>query len=221
MNRFMSRAAVAALVAGVLAGCGAAHQAPPTGPTAANLTATTLEVTEPPVPLARLQSILLTRGDLPSGFTPAPSNEPGDTTAGGPLRACGQMTVDTSGAAAQVTRTFVRSQDHLRLVLYVIDFPTAASASASVAGLGSLGRQCHQPGVTPTQPAAVGEEVAGLHQAVPQSLPAQQVNIVLIRSGPIVASIRLSAPAPSPTAGATMDAAVRAVGTKLAVGTGG
>jgi hypothetical protein len=209
------------LTCGLSWGCGPGRKAtaPPaalTATTISTLTATT-PVTEPSVPIAKLQSILLTRADLPAGFARAPTTERGDTAAGGGLQACGQSAVDTSGAGAQVTQAFVRPEDHLRLVLYVIDFPTSTAASAPVVSLRSLGQQCHEAGLTARQPVAVGEEVAGLQQTG----PAAAVDIALIRSGPVVAVIRLSGPAPGPALEATMDTVVRAVGTKLAVGTGG
>ncbi|MDQ6617812.1 MAG: hypothetical protein M3083_24465 [Actinomycetota bacterium] len=217
------------LATGVLAGCQAgrsngpitapARRAPyaSTTTTGSLIPATTSPlVTEPAIGTATLRSILLGPADLPPGFAPAAPTDTGeDLLAPQP---CGHPLADAATATAAVTQVLLRPRDHLRMVERLEGFTRAGAAALPVAALRALAHECHHDGattVTPIQPPAVGEEVAGLQISGAEGV----VVVAAVRSGPIVTFIALSAPGPIPAA--TVRSIVQAAGTKLAVGTGG
>jgi hypothetical protein len=170
-------------------------------------------VSEPVVSRATLQSALLRPADAGPGFeVPAASDSGAGVLA---TAACGQPLVPATGAVNEAREVLVRPSDQAQVVERVDSYRSAGEASAVVAALRNLAGSCHQAGLSPLSPLAVGEEVAGLALTAGKTVS----DVALIRSGPIVATVVLTAP--NPLAPAAWQALLQGVGTQLAVATGG
>jgi hypothetical protein len=178
-------------------------------------------VTEPAADVAKLRAILLDPSDVPTGFAAGPVGDTGGDLL--MLRLCGQpldarAATAATAATASVRQVLLRSRDNLRMVEEVAAYADTAGAAVALSDLRALGRRCRQDGptsVSAVQPLPVGEEVAGLHVSRPTGV----VDVAMIRSGPFVVVVALSALSPIPTS--TVQSIVQAAGTKLAAGTGG